>query len=80
MMRHFDQRGGVWVGASTLLTIALVILESLKVIVAPSWWVSPTGIYTIILGFFVLRKGTDYFVDSRWNSPPGERPAPKDAP
>lgn len=80
MMRHFDQRGGVWVGMATMLTFLLAILQTAKVCVAPDWWVSSTGLYTIILGFFVLRKGADYFVDSRWNTPPGERPAPKDAP
>lgn len=75
-MKFFDQRGGVWVGVSTLVTLVLVLLESCKVIVAPAWWVSPTGLYAIILGFFVLTKGGTYFVDSRWNSPEGQRPQP----
>jgi hypothetical protein len=78
ILQGFDQRGGVWVGMSTALTFGLVGLEAAGVCKAPAWWVSPTGVYAIVLGFFVLSKSGSYFVDSRWNSQAGAPPGKKD--
>jgi len=44
---------------------------------APPWWiVGPACIYLALLAFFVVSKQGTYFVDSRWNSPAGEKPKP----
>jgi len=84
----FDQRGGVYVGISTvtvtLMAIAEFITSGFKPgiagwhPVAPVWYVAvPIGIFAFILGLFVINRGTNYYMDSRFNSPadkPPEKP------
>ncbi len=46
---------------------------------APAWYVTvPLGVYTFILGVFVVRKGAEYYMDSRFNSPQDKPPEKKD--
>lgn len=83
----FDQRGGTWVGISSASVAVMALLEfvtsGIKAgvpgwhPVAPAWFVGvPAGIYLAILGCFVIGKGANYYMDSRYNSPMGERPKP----
>lgn len=75
----FDQRGGVYVGMATVAVIIMALGEFVKSgWKAPAWYVSvPFGIYAFILGVFVVRKGAEYYMDSRYNSPPEKLPDPK---
>lgn len=72
----FDQRGGVFVGISTVAVTFMAVGEFLKNgFKAPAWYVDiPLGVYAFILGLFVVRKGSEYFMDSRYNSPPEKPP------
>lgn len=76
----FDQRGGVFVGISTVAVTFMAVGEFLKNgFKAPAWYVSiPLGVYAFILGLFVVRKGSEYFMDSRYNSPPEKPPEKKE--
>lgn len=76
LTKLFDQRGGVYVGISTIAVTFMAIGEFVaggwK---APSWYVAiPLGVYAFILGLFVVRKGSEYYIDSRYNSPPDKPP------
>ena len=84
----FDQRGGVYVGVATsvitFMAFAEFVTSGFKQGVpgwhpaAPGWYVAiPLGVYAFILGVFVVRKGAEYYMDSRYNSPadkPPEKP------
>ena len=76
----FDQRGGVFVGISTVAVTFMAVVEFIKNgWKAPAWYVAiPLGVYAFILGLFVVKKGSEYYVDSRYNSPPETPPAKKE--
>lgn len=68
-MEWFDQRGGVWVGLFSALTLVMTGLEffSKGWFLMPEWWrpksLSETGVYGFVLTLFVI-NGT--FKSSRW--------------
>lgn len=72
----FDQRGGVYVGISTIAVTIMALGEFAKNgWKAPAWYVAvPLGVYAFILGVFVVRKGAEYYIDSRYNSPQDKPP------
>jgi hypothetical protein len=75
----FDHRGGVYVGIATVVVTIMALGEFFKGgWKAPAWYVAvPLGVYAFILGVFVVRKGAEYYMDSRYNSPadkPPEKP------
>jgi len=79
MSAAFDQRGGVYVGMATVAVTIMALGEFVKNgWKAPAWYVAvPLGVYAFILGVFVVRKGAEYYMDSRYNSPadkPPEKP------
>ena len=76
----FDQRGGVYVGMATAALVFMAVGEFIRGgWKAPLWYVTvPLGIYAFILGVFVVRKGAEYYMDSRYNSPPDKPPGPKE--
>ncbi len=80
MSTVFDQRGGVYVGLATLAVTFMAVAEFIKGgWKAPAWYVTiPLGVYAFILGLFVVRKGSEYFIDSKYNSPPDKPPEKKD--
>jgi hypothetical protein len=89
LSRVFDQRGGTWVGVSTAAATFMALTEfvtsGFKAGVsgwhpaAPLWFVAvPAGVYIAVLTLFVVNKGSNYYMDSRYNSPPDQRPAPKE--
>ena len=75
----FDQRGGIYVGISTVAVTFMAVVEFIKgEWKAPAWYVAvPLGVYAFILGVFVVRKGAEYYMDSRYNSPPDKPPEGK---
>jgi hypothetical protein len=80
MSAAFDQRGGVYVGMATVAVTIMALGEFfMGEWKAPAWYVAvPLGVYAFILGVFVVRKGAEYYMDSRYNSPadkPPEKPA-----
>ncbi|MCK9361703.1 hypothetical protein M0Q28_05800 [Patescibacteria group bacterium] len=80
MSSLFDQRGGVYVGMATAALIFMAVGEFVQGgWKAPAWYVTvPLGVYAFILGVFVVRKGAEYYMDSRYNSPPEKPPEPKE--
>jgi len=79
MSAAFDQRGGVYVGIATVSVTIMALGEFVhSEWTAPAWYVAvPLGVYAFILGVFVVRKGAEYYMDSRYNSPadkPPEKP------
>ena len=72
----FDQRGGVYVGISTIAVTIMALGEFAKNgWKAPAWYVAvPLGVYAFILGVCVVRKGPEYYIDSRYNSPQEKPP------
>ena len=79
MSAAFDQRGGVYVGIATVSVTIMALGEFVHSgWKAPAWYVTvPLGVYAFILGVFVVRKGAEYYMDSRYNSPadkPPEKP------
>jgi hypothetical protein len=72
----FNQSGGTYVGAATLVALIMAIVEFFaNGYKAPVWFVAiPAGIYAFILVLFVLNKGTTYLMDSKYNSPPDQKP------
>jgi len=76
MSAAFDQRGGVYVGMATVAVTIMALGEFVHSgWEAPAWYVAvPLGVYAFILGVFVVRKGAEYYMDSRYNSPPDKPP------
>lgn len=76
----FDQKGGVFVGISTIAVTFMAVGEFIwSGWKAPAWYVAiPLGVYAFILGLFVVRKGSEYFIDSRYNSPSDKPPEKKE--
>lgn len=74
----FMQDGKVYVGMFSLSVLAMAIAEfctSDPRFRAPGWLVEiPDGVLAFVLGVFVLAKGWNYTVDSKYNSPPGVPP------
>jgi hypothetical protein len=79
MSGAFDQRGGVYVGMATVAVTFMALGEFVKNgWKAPAWYVAvPLGVYAFILGVFVVRKGAEYYMDSRYNSPQDKPPEGK---
>jgi len=79
MSAAFDQRGGVYVGMATVAVTIMALGEFVKNgWKAPAWYVAvPLGVYAFILGVFVVRKGAEYYMDSRYNSPADKPPEGK---
>jgi hypothetical protein len=75
----FDQRGGVYVGMATVVVTFMAVGEFVRNgWKAPAWYVAvPLGVYAFILGVFVVRKGAEYYMDSRYNSPQDKPPEGK---
>ena len=84
----FDQRGGTMVGISTACVTFMALVEFITSgfkqgvpgwhPIAPAWYVAvPVGIFAFILGLFVINRGSNYYMDSRYNSPPDKPPEVK---
>jgi len=75
----FDQGGGVYVGIATVsITIMALVEFFMGGFKAPAWYVAtPLGVYAFILGLFVVRKASDYFIDSKFNNAPDNPPEKK---
>ena len=92
LAKIFDQRGGTWVGATSATALFMAVSEFITSgfgrpgmpgwhPIAPAWFVAvPAGLFCFILGMFVGTKGVNYYMDSRFNSPAGEKPQPQPPP